>query len=56
MRVEGATTDEWLAEAERGRQLFRLLAERADIDSQLHELTGETEETKQALAAWRDNS
>ncbi|MEN6451692.1 MAG: hypothetical protein ABFC96_14465, partial [Thermoguttaceae bacterium] len=32
MRLEGATPDEWKPEAERARQQYRLLAERADVD------------------------
>ena len=34
MRLEGATTEEWLAEAEVARQNFRLLAEGADEDDE----------------------
>jgi hypothetical protein len=31
MRLEGATAEEWMPEAERARQHFRLLAEQADV-------------------------
>jgi hypothetical protein len=37
MRLEGATTQEWLAETEQSRQNFRLLAEQTEKDTVISE-------------------
>lgn len=51
MRLEGATTEEWMAETESSRQHFRLLAEQANAQPALAAVTGGAADYQKNLEA-----